>query len=217
MDNFDQLFSSTICEQDNNVHKVGIFPGAFKPPHMGHYYTALNACKNNDLVYIYVSKKERALSTQNKSGPTGSKDCDAERYSNFMKSDKYTNNLLSIKPAECARMTSASAMRAAIAIKDKNTVFKNLPENVDRDLIYDILMQSNDVSNSNYGHVTIEQTMSVWKLFQEGLIKESGKTNEQIRVFVSQISPVKDTYDLVDTLNKGEKAGMTSVNLYVGT
>lgn len=217
MDNFNKLFTNLICEKDSNVHKVGIFPGAFKPPHMGHYYTALNACKNNDVVYIFVSKKERALSTQNKSGPAGSTDCDAERYSNFMKSDKYTSNLLGIQPAECARMTSASAMRAAIAIKDKNTVFKNLPETVDKDLIYDILMQSNDVSNPNYGHVTIEQTMSIWDLFQEGLIKESGKTNEQIRVFVSQVSPVKDTYDLVDSLNKDGKASMTSVNLYVGT
>lgn len=217
MDNFDKLFTNLICEQDSNVQKVGIFPGAFKPPHMGHYYTALNACKNNDVVYIFVSKKERALSTQNKSGPTGSKDCDADRYKNFMKSDKYTSNLLSIQPAACARMTSASAMRAAIAIKDKNTVFKNLPESVDKDLIYDILMQSNDVSNPNYGHVTIEQTMSIWGLFQEGLIEESGKNNEQIRVFISQVSPVKDTYDLVDNLNKDDKASMTSVNLYVGT
>lgn len=217
MGDFNQLFSNIICEQDNNVHKVGVFPGAFKPPHMGHYYTALNACKNNNLIYIFVSKKSRALSTQNKAGPAGSKDCDLNRYSNFMKSDKYTDNLLSIKPAECARMTSASAMRAAIAVKDKNTVLKNLPDKVDKDLIYDILMQSNDVSNPNYGHITIEQTMSIWKIFQQGLIEESGKSSEHILINTSQISPVKDTYDLVDTLNKDVSASMTAVNLYVGT
>lgn len=217
MGNFDQLFASVICEQDNDVYKVGIFPGAFKPPHAGHFYTALNACKNNDVVYIFVSKKGRALSTQNKAGPAGSKDCDLNRYNNFIKSDKYTDNLLSIQPAECARMTSASAMRAAISIKDKNTVLKNLPDGIDSDLVYDILMQSNDVSNSNYGHVTIDQTMSIWKIFQQGLIKQSGKSDDQIRVLVSDISPVKDTYDLVDRLNKDVNAGMTSVNLYVGT
>jgi hypothetical protein len=218
MHNFEQLYSDIVCEQDGDVHKVGIFPGAFKPPHMGHYYTALNACKNNDLVYIFASKKERALSTQNKTGTSDSvKDCDSDRYDNFMKSDKFTDNLLSINPAECASMTSASALRAAIAVKDKNTVFKNLPENVDRDLIYDILMQSNDVSNANYGHVSIEQTMSIWKIFQEGLIQESGKTNEQILINISQISPVRDTYELVDQLNKDVQASMTAVNLYVGT
>ena len=91
MDNFDKLFTNLICEQDSNVQKVGIFPGAFKPPHMGHYYTALNACKDNDQVYIFVSKKSRALSTQNIAQPVGAKDCDAQRYSNFMSSDKYTD------------------------------------------------------------------------------------------------------------------------------
>lgn len=217
MHNFNNLYKDIICEQDSNVHRVGIFPGAFKPPHAGHYYTALNACKDNDVVYIFISKKSRALTTQNIPQKAGAKDCDINRYSNFMKSDKYTDNLLSISPAECARMTSASAMRSAISIKDKNTIFKNLPDGVDKDQIYDVLMMSNDVSNSSYGHIDINQTASIWKIYQQALMKESGLSSDNIIINVSDISPVKDTYDLVDRLNKSETAGSTAVKLYVGT
>lgn len=213
---FDDIYKKLLTETSSDVRHVGIFPGAFKPPHIGHYYTALDACKNNDLIYIYVSNKARALSTQNKSGGSGG-DCDMDRYSNFMKNDKYTSNLLSIKPAACARMTSASALRAAITVKDKNTIFKNIPESVDRQTVYDILMQSNDISSPTYGHISIDQTMEIWRLYQAGLIRESGKSDQQIRILVSQISPVRDTYELVNELNNDEAASMTSVNLYVGT
>ena len=213
---FDDIYKKLLTEASSDVRHVGIFPGAFKPPHIGHYYTTLDACKNNDLIYIYVSNKARALSTQNKSGGSGG-DCDMDRYSNFMKNDKYTSNLLSIKPAACARMTSASALRAAITVKDKNTIFKNIPESVDQQTVYDILMQSNDISSPTYGHISIDQTMEIWRLYQAGLIRESGKSDQQIHILVSQISPVRDTYELVNELNNDEAAGMTSVNLYVGT
>ena len=126
MNNFNNFYNQLFYEQLDGQDNVGIFPGAFKPPHMGHYYTALNACRDNDIVYIFVSNKPRALSTQNVAKQPGAKDCDVSRYSNFMKSDKYTSNLLSISPAGCERLTSASALRAAISLKDKNTIFKNI-------------------------------------------------------------------------------------------
>lgn len=211
---FDQLYKDIIVEQDQSVFNVGIFPGAFKPPHIGHYMTAYNACKNNERVYIFVSDKARPLSTQNvgnkKEAP------DIVRYNNILKSDKYTSNLLGVRTAGVARMTSATAFRAAISIKDKNTIAKNLPDGVDKDQIYSILMQSNDVSSPTYGHVTVEQTMQIWQLYKPSLMSLTGKSEEDIVISVSSPSPVKDTYDLVDKFNNSEQAGNISIRLYVG-
>lgn len=211
---FEQLYRSIITEQDVDVLKVGIFPGAFKPPHVGHYTTALNACKTNDKVYIFVSNKSRPISTQPKSGKAETPDI--VRYNNILKSDKYTNNLLGVQTAAVARMTSATAFRAAISVKDKATIIKNLPQEVDHDLIYNILMQSNDISNPDYGHVTVEQSIKIWQAYKPALIKNSSLEEQDIIIKVSTPSPVKDTYDLVSDLNDSEQANHTSIKLYVG-
>lgn len=220
MANFDTFYKSLLIENDGDVNKTGIFPGAFKPPHAGHYYTALNACKDNDKVYIFASAKPRALSTQNKSGGSGN-DCDSTRYKNLLKPDsKFTTNLLSIQPAECARMTSASAVRAAISVKDKETIVENLPQGLDsntKDQIYDIFMASNDISSEHYGHITAEQMMSVWSIYRESLARESDKDVNDIKIILSQGSPVRDTYELVENINNSEHAANSSIRLYVGT
>lgn len=39
--------------------KIGIFPGAFKPPHKGHYQAAVMASNENDIVYVLISNGER--------------------------------------------------------------------------------------------------------------------------------------------------------------
>lgn len=213
MEQFNRLFKNILLEQDMDVFKVGIFPGAFKPPHIGHFTTAYNACKDNDMVYIFVSDKPRPLSTQNKGGVEAP---DINRYSNIMKSDKYTSNLLGVQPAGVARMTSATAFRTAISVKDKNTIAKNLPEGVDTDSIYSILMRSNDISDPGYGHVTVEQTMEIWRHYKPMLLQLSGLPEDRLRIITSTPSPVKDTYDLVDRLNNSEQANNTSVRLYVG-
>lgn len=214
MKQFDQLYGRLLSEQDSRVFNVGIFPGAFKPPHVGHYATAYNACKNNEKVYIFVSDKPRPLSTTSvgnkKEAP------DSARYANILKSDKYTNNLLSVQTAGVARMTSATAFRAAIAIKDKNTIAKNLPEGADIDRIYKILMGSNELTSPTYGHITVDQTMAIWNIYKPLLQQQTGLGENDIIIKVSTPSPVKDTYDLVDELNNSEQAGMTSVKLYVG-
>ena len=211
---FEKLYKSIITEQDVNVLKIGIFPGAFKPPHVGHYTTALNACKTNDKVFIFVSNKSRPISTQNKT--TKNEMPDIVRYNNILKSDKYTNNLLGVQTAGVARMTSATAFRAAVSIKDKTTIIKNLPRDVDHDLIYDILMKSNDISNPDYGHVTIEQSIDIWNAYKPALIANSSLSEQDITIKVSNPSPVKDTYDLVSELNESDNAQNTRIRLYVG-
>lgn len=214
MKSFDILVNSLLHEANEDVYTVGIFPGAFKPPHVGHYTTALNACKVCDEVNIFVSSKPRALSTQNKAGGTSAPD--SARYKNLIHSDKFTDNILSVQTAGVARMTSASAFRVAISAKDKNTIIKNIPESVDVDLVFNILMSSNDINDEGYGHVTIEQTMAIWRLYAGSLIQESGIDSDKLNINISKISPVKDTYDLVDEINNDERARMTSVKLYVG-
>lgn len=214
MEQFDKLYKSLILEQGVNVLKVGIFPGAFKPPHIGHYTTAHDACMNNDMVYIFVSDKPRPLTTQNvgnkKEAP------DSVRYANILKTDKYTSNLLGVQTAGVARMTSATAFRAAISVKDKTTILKNIPDGVDGDRVFSILNKSNDIADPGYGHITVEQTMAIWNLYLPILSNLSGLPMDRIHIKVSKPSPVKDTYDLVDQLNQSQDASRTSVRLYVG-
>lgn len=223
MSNFLQSYQNILLENESNVNSVGIFPGAFKPPHVGHYSTALAACKNNDVVYIIISKKSRELSTNNTSNqpavePTKPTSCDdSNRYKSFFDSDKYTKNIRSVRPAPCARMTSASDLRTALAIKDKASVMSNLPDGSDKELIYDILMKSNDISNPNFGYVTFDQSMQIWSLYKDLLIRESSLGSDQIKLIKSDITPVRDTYEIVDGINNSETAGSTVVNLYVGT
>lgn len=42
-----------------NSYAVGLFPGAFKPPHKGHFDTVLNAARKNNDVYVLVSTTDR--------------------------------------------------------------------------------------------------------------------------------------------------------------
>lgn len=44
---------------ESSSKRVGFFPGAFKPPHKGHFETALNAAKQNDILVIIISGGER--------------------------------------------------------------------------------------------------------------------------------------------------------------
>lgn len=47
-----------IFESVNN-RRIGIFAGATKPPHKGHYQAALMASEQNDIVYILISNSDR--------------------------------------------------------------------------------------------------------------------------------------------------------------
>lgn len=47
-----------IFESVNN-RRIGIFAGATKPPHKGHYQAALMASEQNDLTYVLISNTDR--------------------------------------------------------------------------------------------------------------------------------------------------------------
>lgn len=53
---FKSVFEAFLKEVD--VKKIGIFPGKFKPPHLGHFKTCQAACKENDIVLVLISDKE---------------------------------------------------------------------------------------------------------------------------------------------------------------
>lgn len=213
MHKFHNAIDKLLLEEDTNVNRIGIFPGAFKPPHVGHYTTALNACKNNDSVYIYVSTKSRPIpDVHGESAPTG----DIARFSNLL-NGKRGGNLLGVQPAEVARMTSATAFRAAVSIKDKVTVSKNLPEGAPVDQIFEILMESTRIGSDNYGNISIGQTMRIWEIYRDMLIQSTNIQPNNLNITQSPMSPVRDTYDLVDEINETPNAGNTSVHLYVGT
>jgi nicotinamide mononucleotide adenylyltransferase len=48
-----------VFEQLSSSLNVGLYPGAFKPPHVGHYEAALAALKQNDVVVVMISGQSR--------------------------------------------------------------------------------------------------------------------------------------------------------------
>jgi len=52
-----KTFKEFLTEQSGST--IGFFPGAFKPPHKGHFDTAKQAATNNDAAVIFVSKIDR--------------------------------------------------------------------------------------------------------------------------------------------------------------
>lgn len=62
MRSFQQLLEQVdIVEQNISEKSVGIYPGAFKPPHVGHYEAARQALSQNDIVFVLVSGVTRGV------------------------------------------------------------------------------------------------------------------------------------------------------------
>lgn len=61
IDTFEMLVEQAhVYEQTNRaVTRVGLYPGAYKPPHVGHYQAAVDALSKNDIVYVMISDQSR--------------------------------------------------------------------------------------------------------------------------------------------------------------
>ena len=60
INNFENLFEHVrLFEHKTRNVRVGLYPGAFKPPHIGHYTAALENLKKNDIVYVIISGQSR--------------------------------------------------------------------------------------------------------------------------------------------------------------
>lgn len=60
INSFQQLFEQVNIVESSSIDKrVGLYPGAFKPPHVGHFEAARMALKQNDVVFVLVSGMTR--------------------------------------------------------------------------------------------------------------------------------------------------------------
>jgi hypothetical protein len=55
--NLNEDMRDNVAEQD--YKKIGLFPGAYKPPHRGHYHTANVSASKADSLYIIISNSPR--------------------------------------------------------------------------------------------------------------------------------------------------------------
>ena len=58
--------SFKLFVENTGNFSIGFFPGAFKPPHKGHFHTAVQAAAENDSVVILVSGSDREGITTDK-------------------------------------------------------------------------------------------------------------------------------------------------------
>lgn len=65
IDNFDILIEQVMLfEQPEKTTQIGLYPGAFKPPHVGHYQAAVDALRKNDVVYVLISGESRGKQSE---------------------------------------------------------------------------------------------------------------------------------------------------------
>ena len=214
---YEECMHKYMFERTGNV--IGIFPGAFKPPHMGHFATALKAATICDKVYMFMSCKDRECETPLDNPyeivqPKNQKRPDSDRYTNLIRPDsKYRSNLLDVTCEEVDRLTSATIIRNAIALRDANTIFQNIPDiGDDKHKVVDILLE-------NDGVINLDHTLDVWEIYKKHIIDKTNidKSDIIIKPSFSPSTPVKDTYDLVDSINNDiEAANKTIIKLYVG-
>jgi len=229
-DGDDFLFEDT----DSSSRNIGIFPGKYKIPHVGHYITAEQACTECDEVYIFISPVPQPIeigSTKPEINTGKSEPPDIIRYEGILappygkkdpSTNKWINNLGGIQPAEvnrpeglgaCKGMElSARYIRKALGERDLNTVKKNLPPGVSFDTVSDIF---DDIYEQQ--QITAEHSKDIWtRAFVPLLAARTPIEEKNIHVRISEVSPVKDTYELTGEINESEGAEKTQILLYVG-
>ena len=83
--------------------KIGLLPGGFKPPHVGHYKTVLEALKKGlDRIIVYVGKGSSSTKLTTKAPRTViSQDLSIEIWKEFVKGDKN----IDIRPSKISPVT----------------------------------------------------------------------------------------------------------------
>mgnify|MGYP003626112551 CR=1 FL=1 len=216
---FEDLLTDRFLEE-GYTRTIGIFPGAFKPPHRGHYLTAAKACEQCDIVYILMSDSSRALGKASKSvsGP------EWEKYAGLLPGGKFADEYmhgLNLRLAEVDRETSASEMRARIADygldqHDNITFLQNIREFLP-DLREEDLMTISDhlIGTIKDGVITANEAELVWRVYVKSL-EEKGKAI--VELDVTRGSPIKSTYDMCKLLSDEAdmRDEMYDVLLYTG-
>jgi len=69
----------------------------------------------------------------------------------------------------------------------------------------------------NNGVITADHTLNVWKIYIKHIIERTSMDKSNIKLKISIPFPIKDTYDLVESINNDiEVANKTIVKLFVG-
>lgn len=217
-DSFDQLYSLT----EEKLPTIGIFPGAFKPPHRGHYATAAAACDACDEVRIFMSPKPRLICQP-------SKDTGVPEWHKFKGLLMKPLPDIKVELAEVDRQTSASKFRqrildTALDKCDLTTFTDNIDEYLPdlqpaaRESVVTELM-SKSVKD---GRITAKEAGNIWRHYVDQLEIEYNKRGRIYFETVDQ-SPIISTYHFViGDENKGingllQKGWKGIVKLYTGT
>ena len=220
-----------LFEGNENIQRVGVFPGKFKIPHVGHFITALKAAEECDEVHIIISPKPQTIRIDSTKPPSNRKEPpDIKRYERLLpppwglnepSENKFTNNLADVRPAEVTRpegagsckgqQLSARYIRKALGENDLSTVKKNLPIGVDFSSISAVF---DDIYEQQ--EITAEHAATIWELYIPILASKANIDANNISISISEISPVVDAYELVKDINETERAGDTQILLYVG-
>lgn len=217
MSDFDTLYKQIICENTGYLN-VGIFPGAFKPPHKGHFSTALNACMQNDIIWLFVSDKSRIVEQPKHDMNSNSGSCDSDRYANFFndKGAAVRERLGGLKRGDCERETSATTVRNALYLGDTVTVRENLPQSIgDGDLTK---VESILSTTRGGGEITGDMATNIWNIYRPHLLRLCKARGHNVEINIEKIkgSPVAVTYDTVSSYSEKETAQNTNITLYVG-
>lgn len=196
--------------------KIGIFPGAFKPPHRGHYATAATACSVCDELYIIMSSKDRVLGKPSADGGLP----EWVKFKSLLPGGKSADKLknVQVELAEVDRQTSASKMRTEILNTSLNTddietfianVGPFLPP-LDEASIREICgtLMAKSVRD---GVISANESSRIWELYINQLKRDY--SNVQIHFSISEISPIIDTHELVIDVLDNEPA---NILLYTG-
>jgi len=218
---FEDLLTEQVTEDTVGHEKtIGIFPGAFKPPHRGHYLTAEMACKKCDVVYILMSGGGRELGKASKSSSIP----EWKKYEGILPGGKFIDKLpnLNIELAEVDRATSASAMRAKIADfgltqNDTETFLANIDEFLPELDQNDKLTISDQLLGTlTDGVITAVESSVIWEIYIKNL--EANNSGCSVNFAIIDGSPITNTYELVDVLDKdaGALDRKYNIMLYTG-
>lgn len=210
---------SLFTEDASSGKTIGVFPGAFKPPHRGHFATAASACSECDEVNIIMSPKERLLTQVSKDLGKPEK----TKYGGLMDGGNTHNNIKSkvkIEVAEVDRLTSASEMRASICdqsygIDDMQTFQRCMNDFLPDELTPE--RQQQVISSLHKARlddtITPKEASSIWNIYIDQL-KDLYK-NVNIKFTMSDISPIADTYAFALKLFD-ETQEQVTLRLYTG-
>ena len=219
INNFNDL---CILNEEINDRVAGIFPGAFKPPHAGHYHTALQAAKQCDTLFILMSDTPRQLAKDNSS----SEQADWERYKSILPGGKLADKLTNIRVelAQCMRPVldgkpaSASRLRREIAgyafdHLDFNTFSDNTRSFIPNSLTEEeqVAVAKKMVKHAQDNIVDAYESAEIWGTYINHLTQETGT---DIVFEILQGSPVAMSYQVVDTINENNTFDL--VKLFVG-